>query len=162
MTTYETDFVRWSKEQAVLLRTLQREGNPLDVENLAEEIEAAGRREINELSLLLMRLMTAIIKIAIAPPSDDRRPWTVEAFSLKGGIEVCLEGGLADDVDLARLWSRAWKTAVVTLQETGAILPSKIEECPLSIERLVDPDFHPHEGAAIIRVIIPEAHRVYW
>lgn len=162
MSTYETDFVRWTQEQAALLRAMPRDGNPLDVESLAEEIEAAGRREATELSLLLMRLMTAIVKIAIAPPGDDRRPCTVEAFNLKGSIEVCLDDGLAAHVDLDRLWPRAWNTAVITLQETGAILPPKIAQCPLSIEQLTDPDFHPHEGAAIIRESLPEVHRVYW
>ncbi|NTA19819.1 DUF29 domain-containing protein [Agrobacterium tumefaciens] len=162
MSTYDTDFVRWTQEQAALLRSLPREGNLLDIENLAEEIEAAGRREVTELSILLMQLMTAIIKIAIAPPGDDRRPWTVEALNVKGSIEVCLDDGLAAHVDLQKLWAKAWNTAVITLQETGAILPPEIAECPLSIKQLVDPDFHPHEAAAIIREMIPDAHRVYW
>ncbi|WP_085034958.1 DUF29 domain-containing protein [Ensifer aridi] len=159
MSLYETDFVAWTREQAALLRALPREGNPLDIENLAEEIEAAGRREINELSLLLMRLMTAIIKIAIAPPGDDRRPWAVESFNLKGSIEVCLDDGLAAHVDLKRLWPRAWQAAFISLQETGAILPPKVEKCPLSIEQLIDPEFHPNEGVAIIREMIPDAFK---
>ena len=143
-------------------RELVRKSHQFDIENLTEEIEAAGRSEMTELSILLMGLMTAIIKIAIAPPGDDRRPWTVEAFNLKGSIEVCRDEGLDAHVDLDRLWARAWQTAVVTLQETGAIVPDKIDRCPLSIKQLVDPNLHPHEGAAIIRDIVPDAYRVYW
>ncbi|MBY5819905.1 DUF29 domain-containing protein [Rhizobium leguminosarum] len=160
--TYETDFVRWTQEQAALLRAFPREGNPLDVEHLAEEIEAAGRREVTELSILLMRLMSALIKITIAPPGDDRRPWYDEAFTLKGSIEVHLDDGLPSHVDLQPLWRRAWQTAVVILQEEGAILPPLVEHCPLSIDQLIDPEMHPNEARTIIMETIPEVHRVYW
>lgn len=134
--------------------------HPLDVEHLAEEIEAAGRREVTELSILLMRLMSALIKITIAPPADDRRPWYDEAFTLKGSIQVCLDDGLAAYVELERLWGRAWQTAVVILQEEGAILPPLVEHCPLSINQLIDPELHPSEGAEIIRELLPATFRI--
>ncbi len=150
MSAYDTDFVRWTQEQAVLLRALAREGNPLDVEHLADEIEAAGRREVTELSILLLRLMAALIKITIAPPGDDRRPWYDEVFTLKGSIDLCRDDSLPAYVDLQPLWRRAWRTAVVILQEEGAILPPLVEQCPLSIDQLIDPEMHPNESAAII------------
>ncbi|MBP2563374.1 hypothetical protein J2857_006173 [Neorhizobium galegae] len=162
MTTYETDFIRWTQEQAGLLRTLPREAHNLDVKHLADEIEAAGRREVTELSILLMRLMAALIKITIAPPGDDRRPWYDEAFTLKGSIDVSLDDGLAAHVNLQPLWRRAWQTAVVILQEDGAILPPLVEQCPLSIDQLIDPEMHPNEARQIILETLPEVHRVYW
>lgn len=162
MNDYKTDFVSWTQEQAALLRALPREGNPLDAEHLADEIEAAGRREVTELSILLMRVMAALIKITIAPPGDDRRPWYDEVFTLKGSIDLCLDDGLPAYVDLQPLWRRAWRTAVVILQEEGAILPPLVEHCPLSINQLIDPEMHPNEAREIILKTLPEAHRVYW
>lgn len=158
--TYDTDFVRWTREQAALLRALPREGNPLDVEYLAEEIEAAGRREVTELSILLMRLMSALIKITIAPPGDDRRPWYDEAITLKGSIKVCLDYGLAAHLDLAQIWRRAWQTAVVILEEEGASLPPRVEQCPLSIDQLIDLEMHPNEARSIICEMLPYPFRI--
>lgn len=39
---HDTDFYRWTQDQAALLRALPRSSNHLDIDNLAEEIEAMG------------------------------------------------------------------------------------------------------------------------
>ena len=44
MTKYETDFHQWAFEQAQRLRS----GEPVDVENVAEELESLGRSEERE------------------------------------------------------------------------------------------------------------------
>lgn len=47
MSTYETDFYRWTQETAELLR--QRKFTELDLEALVEEVESIGRRERSEI-----------------------------------------------------------------------------------------------------------------
>jgi hypothetical protein len=42
---YDTDILLWSEEQAALLR--RRAANALDWDNLVEEIEAVGRKELH-------------------------------------------------------------------------------------------------------------------
>lgn len=56
---YDTDFYAWASENAELLR--QKKFSDIDVENIAEEIEALGKRDKRELrsrmTLLLMHLL---------------------------------------------------------------------------------------------------------
>jgi Domain of unknown function DUF29 len=44
---YQTDYYAWTKDQAAKLRALAaaRVNSPLDLENLAEEIESLGRSD---------------------------------------------------------------------------------------------------------------------
>ena len=56
---YDTDFYAWASENAELLK--QKKFSDIDVENIAEEIEALGKRDKRELrsrmTLLLMHLL---------------------------------------------------------------------------------------------------------
>ena len=63
---------------------------------------------------------------------------------------VSIDGGLETHVDPQLLGRRAWQTAVVILQEEGAILPPPVDRCPLSIDQLIDPKFQPNQGRGII------------
>jgi len=63
MTKYETDFHQWAFEQAQRLRS----GEPVDVENVAEELETLGRSEERELTNRLAVLLQHMLKC-------DRQP----------------------------------------------------------------------------------------
>lgn len=56
---YEIDFHAWAVEQARKLRS----GEPVDVENIAEELETLGRSErqqlVNRLAVLIQHLLKA-------------------------------------------------------------------------------------------------------
>src|SRR3954469_14394268 len=58
MTKYETDFHQWAFEQAQRLRS----GEPVDVENVAEELERLGRSEERELTNRLAVLLQHMLK----------------------------------------------------------------------------------------------------
>ena len=68
---YETDFHAWVLEQAERLRA----GEPIDAENIAEELESLGRSQEQQLVNRLAVLLVHMLKYEFQP--DKRTPsWT--------------------------------------------------------------------------------------
>ena len=61
---YDTDFYRWTQEQAALLQA--RQFDALDIPNLVEEITSLGRSERRELGNCLTPLLEHLLKLALA------------------------------------------------------------------------------------------------
>jgi hypothetical protein len=74
---YETDTVAWSEQQAAALRAAARGGSnqPLDWENLAEEIEDLARSLRLGLRSQIVRIIQHLVKLAHSPALDPRRGW---------------------------------------------------------------------------------------
>lgn len=71
---YDEDFVGWTEQQAEALRTAARAGTnqPLDWENLAEEIESLGRSDRRELRSQIYRIIRHLAKLQFSPADDPR------------------------------------------------------------------------------------------
>jgi Domain of unknown function DUF29 len=74
---YETDTVAWSEQQAAALRAAARGGSnqPLDWENLAEEIESLGRSLRYALRSQISRIIQHQVKLEYSTAVDPRRGW---------------------------------------------------------------------------------------
>jgi Domain of unknown function DUF29 len=71
---YDEDFYAWTQEQAALLRA--RKWHDLDYDNLAEELEALGKRDRRELEHRLEVLVMHLLKWRYQPERRDRsRGW---------------------------------------------------------------------------------------
>ncbi len=136
MGLYESDFHRWTVEQAKLLRDglLDR----LDVENLAEEVEAMGRSEKRELVSRLAVLLAHMLKWEHQPEMRGRS-WelTIKEQRLQ------LSDHLQDNPSLSNILpesiARAYRRALLrAMKETG--LPSRTfpSECPYSFEQIME------------------------
>ena len=68
MTHYERDFRAWAFEQADRLRA----GEPVDIENIAEELESLGRGEEQQLTNRLAVLIQHLLKIEYEPEKRTR------------------------------------------------------------------------------------------
>jgi len=90
-TLYDEDFVAWSKQQAEALRAAGRGTNqPLDWENLAEEIEDLGRSVRHELRHQLTRIQRHLIKLSHSPARYPRRGWRESVREARSEIETLL------------------------------------------------------------------------
>src|SRR5690242_16652631 len=69
---YETDFYRWTAEQAELLRAGRL--NAVDITHIAEELDALGRSEKRELVSRLSVLLAHLLKWQ-HQPSRRRKSW---------------------------------------------------------------------------------------
>src|SRR5205085_1752162 len=76
-TLYEEDFFAWSQRQAKALRAAagNRSNQPLDWENLAEEIEGLGASERSALGSHIMRIIQHFAKLEFSPAIDPRSVW---------------------------------------------------------------------------------------
>jgi hypothetical protein len=136
---YEKDFVAWLFQQRSAL--LSRNVAGLDWENLAEELDAMGIREKNELKNRLIVLLTHLLKweyqqtkrsiswfTTIANQRDDLLDLLNDKSSLRQYIPEML----------AKAYRNARREASA---ETGLILAIFPETCPYSLEEILNPEF---------------------
>lgn len=147
---HEIDFYGWTQEQAALLRALPRGSNSLDIENLAEEIEDMGRAEIREISSLLRQVLTHLVKIAVDHEAMSLSHWVSETTGFQSDAVLAFSPGLAQRLDLPKIWKLAARNATISLVENGTDAPDLPETCPLTLDQLLDADFNPRNAAAII------------
>src|SRR3954464_15566716 len=90
---YDEDFVAWTQQQAKALRAAagSRTNQPLDWENLAEEVEDLGKSVRRELESQIRRIIQHLLKLQYSPSADPRRGW----FESVTGARAETEDGLA-------------------------------------------------------------------
>jgi hypothetical protein len=103
---YEEDFVRWTEEQSAALRRAKSlslaatggSNQPLDWDNLAEEIESLGKSDRRELRSQITRILRHLLKLEASPAAAPRAGW--RAMINEGRTEI--EGLLEDSPSLKR------------------------------------------------------------
>src|SRR5258705_2339762 len=96
MTAYHEDFTQWLTEQAAALRA--RRVEQLDVENLAEEVDAAARTEKRRICASLERVLANRLRWERLP--NRRRPhWRLVMLRRRSRVRSVLD-------DSPSLWPR--------------------------------------------------------
>jgi hypothetical protein len=141
---YNTDFVLWARDQAVRLREGRLE--ELDVENLAEELDALARAESFELFRRVARLMEYLFQWAHWP--DARVPaWYMAVVEERDMIKRFLEDSPSLADEWADLYARAWgKARLGVLSATNVADVFVPEQCPWEKEQLLSLAFWPGGG----------------
>ncbi|MGH7110358.1 MAG: DUF29 domain-containing protein [Stellaceae bacterium] len=90
---YSEDFVRWTEEQAALLRRAKTASMnlPLDWDNLAEEIDSLGRSDRRELRSQITRILHHLLKLGASPTVEPRAGWRNTILEARDEIEALLE-----------------------------------------------------------------------
>lgn len=140
---YEKDFYAWSRESARLMR--ERKFSELDIENIAYEIEAMGKRDKRELASRLSSLLTHLLKWRYEAEYRSRS-WNLTIVNQRAEIGDLLEDSpslshILPDM-IASAYSRARKTAAL---ETGLPAATFPETCPYSQAEILDADFLPNQ-----------------
>jgi len=138
---YETDFFRWTQEQAALLRA--GEASAIDWKNVAEEIDSLGRRDRREIGSRLKVLIAHLLKWQFQPEKRSkswmqtigaqRQEITLiidDSPSLRPSIGSLIEARYSGAVDMA---------AYQTKRETSAFPRA----CPYSADEILAADFWP-------------------
>ncbi|OIP69986.1 MAG: hypothetical protein AUK48_14130 [Oscillatoriales cyanobacterium CG2_30_44_21] len=112
---YDHDFLQWTEETVVNLRT--RNFEHLDLENLIEEIEALGRSEKKEVRNRLKTLLEHLIKRIYIDMPQDFNGWERTIREQRAEIKVELD----DMPSLKRFWDDlfavAWGLALRKVQD---------------------------------------------
>lgn len=133
---YETDFHRWTQQQARLLRACR--WLDLDLDNLVDEVETAGRSNRHEIG---SRLAVVLEQLLEWEHQTERRKygWRVSLSEQRTAIELLIEGspslGREPELALARAdrLARARAAADTGLRE--AAFPA---ECPNTVGQALD------------------------
>jgi hypothetical protein len=135
---YETDVLRWSEQQGDLLRRLargERVNEQIDWENVAEEVEAAGRTERRACESYLIQALLHDLKAEAWPSSREVPHWRAEARLARGNAVAVFTPSMRQRIDVAALYSRALRALPETIDgEPPLPVP---ETCPATLDELL-------------------------
>ena len=128
-TLYDEDFVAWTEQQAEALRAVARGTNqPLDWENLAEEIESLGKSDRRALHSQVYRIIWHLVKLQFSPGRDPRLGWRESVRDGRFEAELLLSDSPSLRRELDRIVSvqipKAIERASRDLSEFGEIEPA--------------------------------------
>ncbi|MBE9189612.1 DUF29 domain-containing protein [Gloeocapsopsis crepidinum LEGE 06123] len=139
--TYATDFNLWIDQTAQLLR--EQRWQELDLEHLIEEIEDLGKSERRGIASQLTRLLLHLLKWQYQPQrrSDSLLDSIVDA---RTQIELALEDSPSLKDCPAQVLEASYQRARrQAAKQTGMHLSTFPEECPYSLELVLDENWLP-------------------
>jgi hypothetical protein len=154
-TLYDEDFVLWSKEQAEALRAAARgaTNQPIDWENVAEEIDSLARSEKRELGSQIRRVIEHLLKLEYSPATEPRRGWVESTGDARSEIEVVLEDSpsLKSEIDgaIAAELRRGSRKAIAELEKYGELDPptlARIRATSYTPDQILGDWFPPEPG----------------
>jgi hypothetical protein len=138
---YDEDFYAWSLNNAELLR--QRQFNAIDIDNIAEELDALAKNQRRELRSRLTVLLMYLLKWRYQPDLQSRS-WRITIDNQRDELQDILDDSpsLRTELDafIQKSYPRALRKAVF---ETGIDATGFPEDCPWSSEQILDSDFWP-------------------
>jgi hypothetical protein len=138
MTTalYETDFYRWTQEQADLLRQGQFNRVDLDLANIAEEIESMGKSQRDAVESYLANIIMHLLKWRYQP---ERRGTSWELPIDNGRYQVArkLRNNPSLKPHLPTMVNEEYRQARKNAsRETGLPLVTFPDECPFTVDQI--------------------------
>jgi len=139
MPTYDLDFYAWTQEQAKRLR----DGEPVDAENVAEEIETLGKSTRREME---SRLRVIILHLMKWQWQDGLRSksWTATLANQRDDLQKLLEENPSLRPQIAEMIPGAHQDALRDAYRETLLPPRYFPEaCQYTVEQILNPDFLP-------------------
>lgn len=141
---YEDDLAAWAEEQGRRLRAGDLAA--IDVENIAEEIEALGRSQMRELQSRLIVLLQHLLKWKFQP-EHQCRSWSLTIRTQRRDLLAVIKDSPSLRRRIPELLAESFSDARDrALEETG--LYRMVEDCPWTVDQILSPEFLPGEGLA--------------
>jgi glycosylphosphatidylinositol transamidase (GPIT) subunit GPI8 len=132
---YETDDYLWLLETVELLK--QKKFNELDLENLIEELESMGKRDLNKAKSLLRQIIIHFLLIQYWQLESERNyhHWRGEIktfrYDLNNHLTTNLKNKLQEDL------INIYQSAIDFVQEKTEFSVNFPQECPYTLEQLL-------------------------
>ncbi|RCJ22338.1 hypothetical protein A6S26_21505 [Nostoc sp. ATCC 43529] len=139
--THTTDFNLWIEQTAQLLRS--HRWDEIDIEHLIEEVEGLGKSERRAIASQLTRLLLHLLKWQYQPQrrSDS---WLDSITDSRTQIELAIIDSPSlksyPTEQLEESYQRARRQAA---KQTEMLISTFPEECPYSLELVLDEDWLP-------------------
>ena len=118
---YDSDFVAWTKEQALALR--RRATNAIDWDNIAEEIESLGKSDLRDLRSRIQTILDHLMRLQASPAQAPRHGWERTLIVQRAGIRQLLDDSPslkpAVPVVIAAEMPTARRLATLAMEEFG-------------------------------------------
>jgi hypothetical protein len=132
--TYESDFAAWAFDQAARLRA----GEPVDIANVAEELEDLGKQQRQRLESHLMVLLTHMLKWDVQTNLQSRS-WDASIREHRRRTNRILRENPSLKHSVEETVCEAYRRArVKAIRETGLDDTFFTEECPYSLEEILN------------------------
>lgn len=138
---YDTDILRWSEQQAELLRRLaggERVNDALDFENLVDEVESVGSSQFQAIESLLEVGLRHLLLAHAASRPEPVAHWRGEARAALAWAARRVTPSMVGRLDIADLWSLARRTAEDKLLAEGGTARPLPETCPFTAQELLN------------------------
>jgi hypothetical protein len=140
---YHDDFYAWTQEQASLLEA--RQFDNLDLLNLVEEVTALGISQKHAVGSHLRNLLLHLLKWQYQPTMRQTgHSWRYSIINARTELEVLF----SDSPSLQRQLPDSLPTEYTRARrlahgETGLPVTAFPEQCPWTVEQLLNTDFFP-------------------
>jgi len=153
---YTADILRWSGQQADLLRRLargERVNDAIDWQNVAEEVESVGRSELHAVESLLSLAISHLLK-ARCWPDGPTQHWRHEAVTFLRGARRWFAPSMRQNLDLGALYDAEAEDvlAYVIAGRVPAPLPAEV---PWSLDDLIVPSAARPDIDALLAALRP-------
>jgi hypothetical protein len=129
--SYEHDFFKWTKQQALLLKN--REFEKIDIDNLREEIESLGKSEKRALNSHLINLLMHLLKIEYQKEKHTSS-WDQSISNARTEIMLLLKDSPSLKNEMKKIFKDSYQYARnKASQETGLEINVFPETCPWEI-----------------------------
>lgn len=140
---YESDFYAWTVEQAKFLQN--GDWDNLDIPNLVEEIESLGRQEQSQLESRLEVLIGHLLKWEFQP-SKRSKSWFFTIREQRRKIIRLIQKNPSLQPYLPKALTEIYPDALdLALRETSLKEENFPQECPYSLEEILNAEFFPGE-----------------
>jgi uncharacterized protein DUF29 len=135
---YLSDIMTWSERQAGLLRRIAAGENVADLidwDNVVDEIEAAGRRQLTQLRSLLVEALACLLKVEAWPLSPEVPRWRTEALGFQREATAILAPTMRRRIDINEFYFKALRRIPRTMDgQEPQPFPT---ECPITLDDLL-------------------------
>jgi hypothetical protein len=139
---YNQDFYAWAMQNAQLLR--QGRSSEIDIEHIAEELESMGKSERRELISRLSVLISHFLKWLFQPGLRSNS-WKYTIEEQRRAVTDLLEDSLSLYHELENRLAKAYTNALLqAARETGMDKTHFPEQCPFSLDQILNEDFWPN------------------
>ena len=141
---YETDYHQWLEQQAQLLREGRIED--IDAQNLVEEFEELAMGERASVESHAETIVEHLLKLHHSPADRPRRGWRLTVVRHRGRLAKRLTASLRNRLEgsLAALYPDARRAAAIGLEADDVRTDQLPDECPYTLEQILDADWFPH------------------
>jgi hypothetical protein len=142
---YDEDFYAWTRDQAKHLRAQARlrQNEPLDWQELAEEVEDLGRSELHACQSLTQQIIAYLLKLQFSTAADPRAGWESEIAAFRIDLEEKLTPSIERRIarDLDRHYARALRRLKPLLvRHEPEMLDRLPASCPYTFAQILSPD----------------------